>query len=112
MTGHHGARFEWIDRVLAMRMDVFVVGRDDGYVVAPSGAAWPDDELAPLGELPVGWIVDSDAAPSRLDWQGIGKDIDARGYSIVPGGDVAGLLGMPQGELSALYPEFHLRYVA
>ncbi|MBF6024266.1 hypothetical protein [Lysobacter niastensis] len=95
-----------------MRMDVFVVGREDGYVVAPSGAALPDDELSALGELHFGWIVDSDAAPPRLDWQGIGKDIDARGYSIVPQGEVAGLLGTPQQELSAFYPEFHLRYLA
>jgi hypothetical protein len=105
-------RFEWIDRVLAMRMDVFVVGKDDGYVVAPIGATLPDEEMSVLGELHFGWVVDSDATMSRLDWQGIVKDIDARGYSIVPQGDVAGLLGVPQHELSALYPEFHLRFAA
>lgn len=95
-----------------MRMDVFVVGKDDGYVVAPSGATLPDEEMSALGELRFGWIIDSDAAMPRLDWQGIAKDIDARGYSIVPQGDVSGLLGAPEHELSAFYPEFHLRFAA
>lgn len=95
-----------------MRMDVFVVGNEEGYVVAPCGGSLPGDEMAVLGDLRFGWTLDSDAAVPRLDWQGIAKDIDARGYSIVPQGDVGGLLGAPQQELSAFYPEFHLRFAA
>lgn len=98
--------------MLTVRMDVFVVGKDDGYVVAPSGAPLPDDEMAVLGDVSFGWTLDSDMAAPRLDWQGIAKDIDARGYSIVPQGDVGGLLGAPQQELSAFYPEYHLRFAA
>lgn len=95
-----------------MRMDVFVVGKDEGFVVAPCGAPLPDDEMAVLGDLRFGWTLDSASAAPRLDWQGIVKDIDARGYSIVPQGDVDGLLGAPQRELSAFYPEYHLRFAA
>jgi hypothetical protein len=95
-----------------MQMDVFVVGREEGYVVAPCGTALPDDEMAALGEVSFGWTVDSERVVPRLDWQGIVKDIDARGYSIVPHGDVGGLLGLPQQGLSALYPEFHQRCAA
>lgn len=93
-------------------MDVFVVGQEEGFVVAPCGAPLPDEEMAVLGEVRFGWTVDSESAAPRLDWQGIAKDIDARGYSIVPQGDVGGLLGLPEGELSAFYPEFHLRHAA
>ena len=95
-----------------MRVDVFVVGQEEGFVVAPSGASLPGDEMAVLGDVRFGWSVDSQAVMPRLDWQGIVKDIDARGYSIVPQGDVGGLLGMPQQELRALYPEFHVRCAA
>ncbi|MFC3549856.1 hypothetical protein ACFOLC_02380 [Lysobacter cavernae] len=68
--------------------------------------------MTALGELHFGWVMDSDMATPRLDWQGIVKDIDARGYSVVPQGDVAGLLGTPQQELSAFYPEHHVRFAA
>ncbi|HEY5802450.1 MAG TPA: hypothetical protein VIT90_01970 [Lysobacter sp.] len=113
-TRHHAACFSGrgVDKVLTMRMDVFVVGQDDGFVVAPCGAPLPDDEMAVLGNLRFGWTLDSESAAPRLDWQGIAKDIDARGYSIVPQGDVGGLLGAPQQELSAFYPEYHLRFAA
>jgi hypothetical protein len=95
-----------------MQMMVFVVGKNEGYVVAPHGAVLPGEEMSALGELRFGWTIDSDRTMRKLDWQGIGKDIDARGYSIVPEGDVAGLLGVPQHSLSALYPEYHLRFAA
>ena len=72
----------------------------------------PDDEMAALGEVSFGWTVDSECVVPRLDWLGIVKDIDARGYSIVPHGDVGGLLGLPQHGLSAFYPEFHQRCAA
>lgn len=101
-----------IDKVLSMRVDVFVVGQEEGFVVAPSGAPLPGDEMAVLGELCFGWSVDSETVAPRLDWQGIAKDIDARGYSIVPQGEVGGLLGVPQHELRAFYPELHLRCAA
>lgn len=91
-----------------MRVDVFVVGKEEGFVVAPSGAPLPDEEMGVLGDVRFGWTVDSEVVVPRLDWQGIAKDIDARGYSIVPQNDVSGLLGMPEQELRAFYPEFHL----
>ena len=90
-----------------MQMDVFVVGREEGYVVAPCGTALPDDEMAALGEVSFGWTVDSECVVPRLDWQGIVKDIDARGYSIVASDDVGGLLAQPQQTLYAIYPEQH-----
>jgi hypothetical protein len=93
-------------------MDVFVVGQEEGFVVAPSGAPLPGDEMAVLGDVHFGWSVDSESVMPRLDWQGIAKDIDARGYSIVPQGEVSGLLGLPQQELRAFYPERHLRCAA
>lgn len=95
-----------------MRMDVFVVGHEEGFVVAPAGTPLPGDEMAVLGDVRFGWSVDSEAVVPRLDWQGIARDIDARGYSIVPQGEVSGLLGLPQGELRAFYPEHHLRCAA
>lgn len=95
-----------------MQVDVFVVGKEEGFVVAPCGASLPGEEIAAIGELCFGWTVDSDVAVPRLDWQGIAKDIDARGYSIVPQGDVAGLLGEPQQGLRAFYPEHHVRRAA
>lgn len=98
--------------VLSMRVDVFVVGQEEGFVVAPSGTPLPGEEMAVLGDLRFGWSVDSESVAPRLDWQGIVKDIDARGYSIVPQGDVGGLLGLPQQELRAFYPELHLRSAA
>lgn len=95
-----------------MRVDVFVVGKEEGFVVAPCGASLPGDEMAAIGELSFGWSLESESAVPRLDWIGIAKDIDARGYSIVPQGDVAGLLGEPQQELRASYPECHLPHAA
>lgn len=95
-----------------MQMNVFVVGQNEGFVVAPHGAPLPGDEMAALGDVRFGWSVDSDHVVPRLDWMGIAKDIDARGYSIVPEGDVGGLLGLPQHELVAAYPERHIRHAA
>lgn len=95
-----------------MQVNVFVVGQEEGFVVAPCGAPLPGEEMAALGEVRFGWSVDSDEVAPRLDWTGIVKDIDARGYSIVPQGDVGGLLGLPQHGLSASYPERHLRCAA
>ena len=95
-----------------MQVNVFVVGQDEGYVVAPFGTDLPRDEMAALGEVRFGWSIDSDLATPRLDWQGIAKDIDARGYSIVPPDEVAGLLGLPQQELRACYPEQSVRWAA
>ncbi|HEY0506316.1 MAG TPA: hypothetical protein VGD42_22760 [Lysobacter sp.] len=95
-----------------MRVDVFVVGQEEGFVVAPAGAPLPGDEMAVLGDVRFGWSVDSESVVPRLDWQGITRDIDARGYSIVPQGEVHGLLGLPQQELRAYYPEFHQRFAA
>ena len=95
-----------------MQVDVFVVGQNEGFVVAPCGTPLPGDEMAALGDVRFGWSVDSDHVVPKLDWMGIVKDIDARGYSIVPHGDVGGLLGLPQHELTAHYPERHIRYAA
>ena len=95
-----------------MQVNVFVVGQNEGFVVAPHGAPLPGDEMDALGEVRFGWSVDSDHVVPRLDWTGIVKDIDARGYSIVPHGDVGGLLGLPQHELGAVYRERHIRYAA
>ncbi len=95
-----------------MRMDVFVVGDGDGYVVAPVGARLPEDEMNVLGPLRYGWPLESQAAVPRLDWRTVLADIDARGYSIVPNSEVNGLLALPQASLRADYPEYHLRYAA
>lgn len=95
-----------------MRMDVFVVGDEEGYVVAPAGARLPDEEMTVLGSLRYGWTLESDAATPRLDWRGITADVDARGYSIVPHTEVSGLLAVPQRGLRAFYPECHLRSAA
>lgn len=95
-----------------MRMDVFVVGEGDGYVVAPTGARLPEEEMSVLGALRYGWPLDTQAAPPRLDWRTVLADIDARGYSIVPNSEVSGLLALPQASLCAVYPEYHLRYAA
>jgi hypothetical protein len=69
-----------------MQVNVFVVGQNEGFVVAPCGAPLPGDEMDALGEVRFGWSVDSDHVVPKLDWMGIVKDIDARGYSIVPHG--------------------------
>lgn len=90
-----------------MQVDVFVVGDEEGYVVAPAGRPLPLDEMLALGALRFGWTLDSALAAPRLDWRSIAADIDARGYGIVPRADVPGLLAMPQRWLSALYPEHH-----
>ena len=95
-----------------MQVNVFVVGHNEGFVVAPCGLPLPGDEMDALGEVRFGWSVDSDHVVPKLDWMGIVKDIDARGYSIVPHGDVGGLLGLPQHELGAVYPARHIRYAA
>ncbi|BAV97300.1 conserved hypothetical protein [Lysobacter enzymogenes] len=90
-----------------MRVDVFVVGDNEGYVVAPSDSWLPLDEMKALGALRFGWTIDTSMARPRLDWRAIGNDIDARGYSIVASSDVGGLLAMPQQHLRAIYPEQH-----
>ena len=90
-----------------MRVDVFVVGDDEGYVVAPAGRPLPLDEMLALGALRFGWTLDTWMAEPRLDWRSIETDIDARGYGIVPRSEVAGLLARPQRWLPALYPEHH-----
>ncbi|RPE76985.1 hypothetical protein [Vulcaniibacterium tengchongense] len=95
-----------------MQVNVFVVGDNEGYLVAPRGGTLPLDEITALGELHFGWSLDSDNAVPRLDWRSIAADIDARGYSIVAQEDVVGLLGRPQQELRACYPEFYLRRAA
>lgn len=95
-----------------MRIDVFVVGDEEGYVVAPSDSWLPMDEMRALGDLRFGWTIDTRLAVPRLDWHAINTDIDARGYSIVAPQDVAGLLAMPQQDLRAIYPEHHARMAA
>jgi hypothetical protein len=90
---------------IEMRVDVFVVGDDEGYVVAPSDSWLPLDEMKALGALRFGWTIDTGLARPMLDWHAIATDIDARGYSIVAAHDVNGLLAMPQQHLYAIYPE-------
>ncbi|RDZ28919.1 hypothetical protein [Lysobacter silvisoli] len=92
-----------------MRVDVFVVGDNEGYVVAPAGRPLPLDEMLALGALRYGWALDSERAAMRLDWRAIATDIDARGYGVVSREDVTGLLAQPQRWLPALYPEHHRR---
>lgn len=96
-----------IEAMTKMRVDVFVVGDNEGYVVAPSDSWLPLDEMRALGALRFGWTIDTGLATPKLDWRAIGNDIDARGYSIVASNDVSGLLAMPQHNLPAIYPEQH-----
>lgn len=90
-----------------MRVDVFVVGDEEGYVVAPADSWLPLDEIKALGALRFGWTIDTVMAVPKLDWHAIAKDIDARGYSIVAADDAGGLLARPQHNLHAIYPEQH-----
>ncbi|MGO4262177.1 hypothetical protein [Lysobacter sp. TAB13] len=90
-----------------MRVDVFVVGEDEGFVVAPADSWLPLDEMKALGALRFGWTIDTAMAMPKLDWHAIANDIDARGYSIVAANDVGGLLARPQQHLYAIYPEQH-----
>ncbi|ALN62383.1 hypothetical protein GLA29479_1504 [Lysobacter antibioticus] len=98
--------------LMKMRVDVFVVGEDEGYVVAPADSWLPLDEMKALGALRFGWTIDTSMAMPKLDWHTIAKDIDARGYSIVASHDVGGLLAIPQQNLRAIYPEHHPPFAA
>lgn len=78
------------------RIDVFLAGNGDGYVIAPAGCALPTEEMRALGGICPGWSQDVGEAASLPGWRMLRRDIDACGYSIVSDADFAALLLPPR----------------
>ncbi|MEZ0470454.1 hypothetical protein [Luteimonas salinilitoris] len=78
------------------RIDVFLAGNGDGYVIAPAGSALPLEEMRALGGICHGWSQDVGESASRPEWRALRRDIEACGYSIVSDADFAALLLPPR----------------
>lgn len=78
------------------RIDVFLAGNGDGYVIAPAGGALPVEEMRALGGVCPGWSQDVGEATSLPEWRAVRRDIEACGYSIISDADFAALLLPPR----------------
>ena len=78
---------------LAMRLDVYVVGDLEAWVLAPSGMRLPMAEVGVLGRLRWWGRLDAEQALTAEQRPAVIRDIDARGYGIVAAGDLSAVDG-------------------
>lgn len=78
------------------RIDVYLSGRGDGYVVTPAGVRLPDEQAVALGGVHHAWTQDVGEAACLPGWRALRADIDACGYGILSDAGFAALLLPPR----------------